>query len=212
MKKLSSSSCNHCNRCNHCEDRKNNRKKSTFFTVRNKQDFENNSLHEVNPQVSSTCTTSLENLLKQLKRPVATPLFTPPSSFTEIRKERKQNNKKTMDGIQKLFLFIDSPQISTTSIVNEFTQWTTKIPLMNKTMKKKLAQAMVKFFNERVITRQENKHHVRHLYEELELLLIEIEDCVQLSRIHKKHAMFLIANGDVKQGMAMLMENVQNEN
>ena len=79
-------------------------------------------------------------------------------------------------------------------------------------MKKKLAQAMVKFFNERVITRQENKHHVRHLYEELELLLIEIEDCVQLSRIHKKHAMFLIANGDVKQGMAMLMENVQNEN
>jgi len=111
-----------------------------------------------------------------------------------------------MEGIQKLFLFIDSPRISTTSLVNEFTQWTTKIHLMNKTMKKKLAEAMVKFFNERVITREENKHRVRDLYEELELLLLEIEDYVPLSKIHKKHAMFLIANGDVKQGMAMLLQ------
>jgi len=204
MKKSSSSSS--CTRCNHCDDRK-DRKKSTFFTIRNKQDFENNSLYEVNPQVSSTYTTSLQNLVKELKRPVATSLFTPPSSFTEIRKERrKQNNKKTMEGIQKLFLFIDSPRISTTSLVNEFTQWTTKIHLMNKTMKKKLAEAMVKFFNERVITREENKHRVRDLYKELELLLLEIEDYVPLSKIHKKHAMFLIANGDVKQGMAMLLQ------
>ena len=117
--------------------------------------------------------------------------------------------KKEIRTIQEITSFIDDSLHSTTSIVNNLLKLVSKISSTTKNeYKKKLARVMIKFFNSRAITKEENKIHIRNLYEELELLLVELEEFDDLSIIRKKHAMFLIANGYIQQGRAMLLEQL----